>query len=122
MSEKDTAIQDRRKFVRLNAGVEINYTVLGNESQQKEQTATKNISAGGICLIAYEQLRTGDVLSLSFSLSDSQPPVVINGKVVWTKSFKVASEKECYDVGVEFTDVGDADRKRIDKYIFSLMT
>ncbi|MBL7130434.1 MAG: PilZ domain-containing protein [Candidatus Omnitrophica bacterium] len=120
MSEKDTAMQDRRKFVRLNAAVEVDYIVLDSESQQREHTATKNISAGGICLIAHEQLRAGDILSLTFSLPNNESPIIVKGKVVWIKSFKVASEKESYDVGIEFIDINEVNRERIDKYVFSL--
>jgi len=120
MSEKETKIQERRKFVRLNASVEVYYTLVGEESEKQEQTVTKDISAGGICLIVYEPIKIGNILSLRIYLPDNEPFILTKGKVVWTKSFNIAGEKERYDVGIEFVSIGEADRKRVDKYVFSL--
>lgn len=118
MFGKKTAIQERRRFVRLDASVEIFYSLEAN--QDAVSCLSKNISAGGICLIVYEPLNAGDTLSLRIYLPDDKPFVVARGKVAWIKTFKIAGEKERYDAGLEFTEINQGDRKRIDNYVFSL--
>lgn len=112
--------QEKRKFVRLNVSVEVFYAVVLGASTEAQKTLTKNVSAGGICLIVHEQLKIGDLLNLSIYLPDDKPFIVAQGQVVWVKEFKLAGERSRYDTGVEFTEINEADRKRVDKYVFSL--
>ncbi len=110
---------ERRKFVRLNIACDINYKVLDVEPPQGDKTKTRNISSGGICLIANEKISSGSILELNFSLPDKKPIIKSKGRVAWIKPFKIASEEEHFDCGVEFTEIEGADRKRINQYVFT---
>jgi uncharacterized protein (TIGR02266 family) len=117
MKEKETDVQERRKYVRLTADVEVRYDVLDTKSHEAMQAVTRNISAGGICLIINEQLPIGTVLQLDIYLPQNQPVIKAKGKIVWISAFRMANEKERYDAGIEFIEIDEEQRKIIDKYV-----
>lgn len=111
---------ERRRFIRLNINAEIKYSIIPQEALQYH-SKTKDIGAGGICLLADTLLKTGDMLTLEISLPEDPPNIHAVGRVVWVKSFSIADEKNVrYDAGVEFTEITDPERKKINKYVFSL--
>ena len=115
-------MKERRRFVRLNAQVDIAYSKV--DTQNKENLSlTKNISAGGICLICYEPVRVKDMLDLKIILPVSQEPIKVLGRVVWVKEFIVGGPErgKRYDAGIEFVEINDGDRKQIEQFIFSVM-
>jgi len=57
-------INERRRYPRLNAAVDIQYRIIP-EAIDYEAGATANISVGGICLILYDALSVGAVLELN---------------------------------------------------------
>lgn len=111
---------DKRNFPRLSAAVEVEYTLLKDVPGEKK-TYTKNISAGGICLIVYEKMEPGSILSLKVHLPDVQRPIEIRGKVVWMSHFTIGSDqRDRYDLGIEFTEVAESVRQKISQYLFKL--
>jgi c-di-GMP-binding flagellar brake protein YcgR len=115
---KEKITEEKRKFVRLNTSVDVIYSVL-KKPEEKLTTQTKNISAGGICIIAHEKLDIDTFLIISIYFPGEALPIVCEGRVVWTKAFQIGKEAAHYDVGVEFTKINPEDRKKIDQYVFS---
>lgn len=110
---------ERRRFPRLSVAVDIQYRIIP-DAIAYETGATANISAGGICLIIYEALNVGSVLELNIYLPDGQPIIKAKGRIVWIRPFNVAKDKkERFDSGIEFLDINESDKKRIDNYVFS---
>ena len=93
--------EEKRRFVRLNALVDVLYT-RSPTTEEKELTLTKNISKGGICLIAYEDLKENEVLSLKIFLPEEKAAINAVGKVVWVKEFVVGEDykNRRFDAGV----------------------
>jgi c-di-GMP-binding flagellar brake protein YcgR len=89
--------------------------------EKEKLSLTKNISKGGICLIAYEPLKPSDVLGLKMYLPGDRKEINAVGKVVWSKEFIIGDDSfgKRYDVGVEFIDVKDEDLNKVNKYVFS---
>ena len=113
-------VKERRKFARLNINVQVNYNII-TEQSAKNTTETKNIAAGGICLLVYSPIKEGNIVSLDIFLPDNSSVIHAKGKVVWVKIFTIANEKNVrYDAGIEFTEIVDGDRKKIDEYVFKL--
>lgn len=111
---------DKRNFPRLSASVEVEYILLEGVSDGK-QTFTRNISAGGICLIVYEKIEPGSILSLKLYLPDVKKTIQAQGKVVWSSHFTIGSDqRDRYDLGIEFTEIDDSVRDEISKYLFKL--
>lgn len=116
---KENGVEQRR-FVRLNVACEVGYKVLSLKPPKTGSTKTRNISAGGICLIADEKLNPGAFLELNFSLPENKPAIKATGKVVWVKPFKIATEKEHFDCGVEFSAITQQDQDKINQCVFAL--
>ena len=122
-SSDDKLNEERRKFARLNINVEINYTIITHPPHKQFIVPTKlrNLGAGGICLISREELRAGELLKLEIRPPENLPIIHAVGRVVWVKPFSLAEEKgKRFDMGVEFIDISQEDRQRINKYVFSL--
>ncbi len=112
---------EKRKFTRLSVLADVAYTKKDIPEKGKV-TFAKNIGAGGICLIAYEELKESDVLELKILLPDEKEPVYILGRVVWVRKFSMGDDtagSKRYDVGVEFLKISDVDKQKVDKYVFA---
>lgn len=116
--------EEKRRYARLNASVDVrwNKIVDPGEKAAYNETITKNISEGGICLLAYEKAEVGDILDLVFELP-SQKVIRSKAQVRWVKEFKMGGEKaqQGYDIGLEFLDILNEDRKEIKNFVFSLL-
>ena len=116
----DQLFEDRRKFVRLSIGVEVSYSLLDGKDT-KQSATTKDIAAGGICLLVDTQLKKGDVVKLEIVLPEFPPRIYATGRIVWVKPFSMEGEKKPrFDVGIEFLAIDPKDRELINKYVFSL--
>lgn len=108
---------ERRSFPRLSLGADVKYSVAKINSSQGE-SPMKNISAAGICIVVYEDLKLGTVLSLQVYLPGNDAPVYTKGRVVWKSEFKIGyGSRPCYDVGVGFLDIDEEDRQKILQYV-----
>lgn len=114
------SVAEKRKFVRLNTACDVSYSVLDVKPREVDRSQTRNISAGGICLIVNEELKPGSILGLDFVLGDKKTIIQAKGRIAWIKPFKIATEQERFDCGIEFTEISSADREKINQYIFSL--
>ena len=120
--KNDGTPKERRQFPRLNSSADVEYTILKKGMLPGEKTATKNISAGGICLIVYEKIGLGSLLALSIHFIDIDYVLEAKGRVIWSSSFTVGSDgRERYDLGIEFTEMDESDRQKISQYIFRLI-
>lgn len=113
--------EERRKYARLNALVDVAYNKHPHRPEEESLLRlSKNISKGGICLIVYDQLKKDDLLDLRIFLPDAFNPVEAVGQVVWAAEFVIGDKiGKRFDVGIEFVKISDADRDRIDQYVFS---
>lgn len=111
---------ERREFSRLSVLADVSYAKKDTYERGK-LTFAKNIGKGGICLIAYEELKESDVLELKILLPDEKEHINILGRVVWVKKFSMGevSSGERFDAGVEFLQISDLDKQKIDRYIFA---
>jgi len=114
--------EERRRFVRLSALVDIVYDKR-DSLKHKKLTLAKNIGRGGICLIVYEELKKSDLLDLKIYLPESKTPINAVGRVVWVKEFIIGdiSTGRRFDAGIEFIEIDKEDAKIIEKYIFSVI-
>ena len=112
---------ERRRFPRLITSADVEYTILEKKALQEKDTVSKNISAGGICLIAYEKVGLGSLLDLKIRLEDINETLEVKGRVVWSSYFTFdADKKDRYDLGIEFIEINESDRQKISKYILNI--
>ena len=84
--------------------------------------ATRNISAGGLCLSMGERLQIGDKLQLRMKLP-SEKIINAQGRVVWIREFEIDNRgyKKTFDTGIEFTEISDKDREEINRFVLSYL-
>ncbi|MFH1767603.1 MAG: PilZ domain-containing protein [Candidatus Omnitrophota bacterium] len=109
---------ERRKYPRINFII-VAYTDSKNDSLAN-MSATKNISAGGLCIFVDKEVAKDTVLSLKITLPNGNPPIDAKGKVVWNRPCTMAYLSKAanqFEVGIEFLDMKESDREAVAKYV-----
>ena len=99
----EVGMKESREHLRVEAKVTISY--LG---------PTKNLSAGGMCVMMDSPLAVGSEAQLEFTLPDDPNPICCAGQVVWSDKVRSSQKTE---VGLVFLDVSSADKARIEDFV-----
>jgi hypothetical protein len=116
---------ERRVFPRFNLLVDVSFNKASDgvaPGGKENLTVTRNVSSGGVCLIAYEEVKQDDILDLSIFLPEEKEPMKIRGRVAWVKEFSIGEDPEVgkrYDAGVEFIEVNDEKLAVLKNYLFT---
>jgi len=114
---------EKRKYPRLPLNMGIKYEIADPQVPGTENTQTINISAGGICIIAFKEMAVGLNLNLRFFLPDDENTIQAKGRIAWAQEFSVGSgNHKAYNIGIEFTQIAEADSKKITKYVNMQLT
>lgn len=113
---------NRRKFPRVKYPCLI---VLQRNSEDRDTilTHTENIGIGGVCVIVKDNLKMFTPVDIELDLLDLEEHVKCKAKVVWCVRRKSSEPNKplYYDIGVEFTDVSEENRQRIDAIVGRLV-
>ena len=115
-------MKENREFARLDLNVKVDWKKINETTKPKQEFSdkTKNISAGGLCLVVYEKLNIGEKVQIEMELPSKE---VINaeGKVVWISEYEISGREEetIYDIGVEFVKISQKERDEINKFVFA---
>jgi c-di-GMP-binding flagellar brake protein YcgR len=106
----------RRKFPRVKAGWAVQYRQVSDKefAQSSVSGLAVDISGGGICLEAKEEISPGTMVAIDLHSPDFEAPVLALAKVVWCKKRLFA---EVYDVGAEFLWSGWGDSSAQSKIV-----
>ena len=105
---------DQRTFPRVSTQCDI---AIGDHLQDLIKTKTQNLGAGGVCVILNRQVEKLSRVHLRLTLEDSITPIECDGRVVWmVRSKELVSGRVSFDVGVEFLNLKDEDRKLIQSF------
>ena len=98
----------RRRFPRLSRKFQISYKLVDQEKFDNDPVSSLalNISGGGVCFEATENLQAGTLVALDIHSHDFDAPILALAKVVWCKPHGGR-----YQVGAEFWWVGWGDNK-----------
>ena len=98
----------RRRFPRLRKDLYIAYRMVDQEKFDKEPISSLalNISGGGVCFEAADNLQKGALVALDIRSDDFSAPILALAKVVWCKP-----RGTMYQVGAEFWWVGWGDNQ-----------
>jgi hypothetical protein len=98
----------KRRFPRLRKGFQITYRTVEQEKfdHNPVKSLAVNISGGGVCFEATENLQKGILVALDIRSDDFNAPILALAKVVWCKPYGSR-----YQVGAEFWWVGWGDEQ-----------
>ena len=110
-------MDERRQFVRIPAQLHVEYAVLPSGMKQTGQT--RDVSAGGACLITDTPLPPEPQLQVAIQLPD-QPPINAIAAPVWTTTSDVTSKSESrhiIETGVRFAEISPQDQHSLMEYV-----
>jgi len=110
--------EEKRRFPRFNLLVDVLVSKRA-ASEREKLLITKNISQGGACIIAYEELKESDILDLKIFLPEDDKAVKVTAKVAWVKEITIGEggKVKRYDVGVEFIGVDNETMSKLNRYL-----
>lgn len=112
---------NRRRFPRVRYPCYIR--LAKKKARQDFMTQIENISCGGIATVLEENLGLFEEVELKMDLKDSQPLIECEGIVVWVvkRSHPENPKQATFDTGIEFSNLKQADRARIDAVVKRLI-
>jgi len=115
-------MKENREFARLDLNVKVDWKKISETSEPKQEFSdkSKNISAGGLCLVVYEKLNIGEKVQIELELP-SKKVIQAEGIVVWISEYEISGREEetIYDIGVEFVKISKKERDEINKFVFA---
>jgi len=113
-------VKEKRRWPRAKVMAEIQWS-RDEDASPGLTEKTKNIGAGGVCLVSKEKLNSGDRLRLEINLPTGDT-IRAKARVVWTKKYEITVSKTNeigYYTGVEFIDILEEDRAKIEQVVFN---
>jgi len=94
-----------RKFPRLNETWDLDYRIITSEEFRAAPISsfTVNISGGGVCFEANEEISKGTILALELKSTAFSASIIALAKTTWCKK---KGKNDKYDVGAEFWWIG----------------
>jgi c-di-GMP-binding flagellar brake protein YcgR len=108
-------MEDRRKFFRFDAPLNIKYS--SDRSETEGLSRTKNISREGVAFAANKRMGKDETLKMQFDIPGDNFPVIAQGAVVWATKGR-GKEKGSFDVGIRLIAITRTDRGRILEYAY----
>ncbi|MBU1148210.1 MAG: PilZ domain-containing protein [Candidatus Omnitrophica bacterium] len=112
-------MREKRRFIRFGIALKTVYVVQKDPKIEKTGV-TKDISAGGMELLAEEKLLPGSKVSLNIYLPEALNPVHLNGVVVWSEE-AVSDKKISYAAGIEFGKIEEDNKSTFLRFLCNLM-
>ena len=124
----NSRIEEKRRYLRLNVQLEIEYVL--SDSSQVYKAVTKDISALGVRFATNEELKEDTDLELTLKLPNVQNPVHATGRIIWVK--RPVPEDNIppnpnywplfhYEVGIEFSKIEEDNKNTFLKYLCDLI-
>lgn len=123
-------MSEKRDFLRVpkEAPVEVSELTYPLPERDECTVLGKNLSCGGICILATSEYKPGTVLSLKISLAgfhgfkkktmvidtSSIAPLTVIGEVVWCM---MGTDETGFEVGVKFLDIYEDDTIALECYL-----
>ena len=104
-----------RRLIRHVTGIPVEITLDYNDRYRAEEDEITNVSLGGMCFIAEDQLDISDEIQVKFPALQNDKS--LNGKVVWCNK-----SKRGYEIGLEFEDPAEVERLKIVDQICQIET
>jgi len=115
-------MEEKREFVRLDLNVKVDWKRIGATSEPTAEftNETKNISAGGLCLVVNEKLEAGEELQIGMELPSGEI-IDVKGRVVWVSEYEIfgREQEKIYDVGIQFMNISKKERKEINEFVLA---
>lgn len=105
--------RNRRRYSRAEPEVKADVRYVG--AIDCMHVSTKNIGAGGVCVLLPELLAVGAEMDLTLHIPDDLPSIEISGEVAWAMQQRrfLRKRDNSFETGIKFTNIEPAERDRI---------
>jgi len=107
-------VKERRRFPRINARLPLQFKDIQRPIETYSGTLTRDVSEGGARFVAGEFLSIFTRLLLEVSVPSFSRPIKAISKVAWIQKIPRSNQ---YDVGVQFMDVTEEDKKHLASFV-----
>ena len=105
---------NRRNFPRIKFPCLVTIAAGSKTPSNAILTHTQNVGVGGICVLMSEDIKKFHSFDIELDLMDLGEHIKCKGKVVWNVPNNAGgSKKNMHDIGIEFEELHEKDRKRI---------
>ncbi|MFH0771586.1 MAG: PilZ domain-containing protein [Candidatus Omnitrophota bacterium] len=108
-------MSEKRKFMRFEASLEIEYMVPGNGAPIEGISITKNLSREGMQTSLSSKIVPGTEIEIKLEIPGDIVPVYAKGDLVWIDK---AEEKSEALGGIKLTQISPFDRNRVLDYVY----
>jgi c-di-GMP-binding flagellar brake protein YcgR len=108
-------MSEKRKFMRFDVSIEVEYMVPGNGVPVEGISVTRNLSREGMQISVSSKLVPGTELEIKLRIPEDAAPVYTKGDLVWVEKAEVRTES---NAGVKFTQMSPFDRNRILDHVY----
>ncbi len=105
---------EHRKYPRLNMEATVNYLAYFPTGMKENQTHTKNVGGGGVCIKTANCITRGTIIELEIEIPGYSSPINALACVMYSRKRKMDND---FDTGIRFTDIFDEERKYIIDYV-----
>ena len=105
---------EKRKYIRVNVGIPLQYKNLRGLSEGTIGAITRDMSEAGVRFISNEFLPLASRLVVQIFLPAQPRPIKAIAKVAWIRK---SSSEDQYEVGNHFLEVDREDKKHLTEYI-----
>ena len=107
-------VKERRRYARINARVPLQFKDIQRPIETYSGTLTKDISEGGVRFTAGEFLSVFTRLLVEISMPSFSRPIKAISKVAWIQKQPRGTQ---YNVGLQFLDMTEEDKKHLASFI-----
>jgi len=108
-------MSEKRKFMRFEVPIELEYMVPGNGAPIEGISVTKNLSREGMQTCLNSRLIPGTELEIKLRIPADPAPVYAKGDIVWIDK---AEDKTESAAGIKFTQMSPFDKNRILDHVY----
>ncbi|HOX09847.1 MAG TPA: PilZ domain-containing protein [Candidatus Omnitrophota bacterium] len=105
---------ERRQFERINTAMSVQYRGIRQANGSVISAISRDISTGGVRMLVNEFISVFTRLVLDIAVPSTTKPVRVVSKVAWVRKRPYGEQ---YEVGVEFVDMPDEDRRSIFDFV-----
>ena len=112
---------DKREFPRVSYRCLIKVKDHGRD--ETFETHTENIGAGGLCVVLSKEFDLFKTASIELFVEENGDPISCKGTIVWVIRRRDTNGPKdfIYDIGVEFTDISEENRQRIENLVNDIL-
>lgn len=105
--------QNRRKYPRADIAVKAEVRYGG--ATESLCVSTKNVGAGGVCIVLPDLVSVGTEVAVTLHLPDKLPSIEVAGEVAWAMQQRrlLRKKDDSFETGIKFTNIEPAERDRI---------